>query len=398
MSGVWGVAVDANRNVYITNSQPTLFDDEFIRVVTPAGIISTFAGNGYFGYSGDGGPATKASFTLAYGLAFDKSGDLYIADSENDCIRMVTPAGIVSTVAGIGGNFGYSGDNGLAIDAKLNVPGGVAIDAAGDIYIADTNNYRVRKVTPGGIISLVAGNGTPGYSGDGGLATAAELNNPTTVAIDGNGNLFIADSENNRIRKVTPAGIISTYAGNGVKAYGGDNGPATSAALNLPYGVAVDASGNVYIADSLNNRVRQVTPAGIITTIVGDGVPSFSGDNGPATSAGLDYPASLAFDASGNLYIADLVNERVREVFNSTTAAPTFTPPAGTYTSTQTVTLADATPNATIYYTTNGTTPTASSTVYTAPITVSTSATIQAIAIAPGYTASSVATAIYTIH
>ena len=219
---------------------------------------------------GDGGAATAAALMNPGGVAVDAAGTLYIADTDNNRIRKVTTAGVITTVAG-NGLAGAGGDGGQAVFASLHSPHGVAVDAAGNLYIADTDNNRIRKVTPAGIITTVAGTGISGHSGDGGPATAARLNYPVGVAVDAAGNLYIADTGNSRIRKVTPAGVITTLAGTGIGGYSGDGGPATAAQLKYPFGVAVDAAGNLYIADSGNNSIRKVTPAGIITTVAGNG-------------------------------------------------------------------------------------------------------------------------------
>jgi trimeric autotransporter adhesin len=213
------------------------------------------------------------------------------------------------------GSLGSSGDGGQATSASLNYPRGVAVDASGNIYIADTYNNRIRMVTKStGIISTVAGDGTQEYKGDGGPATSAILYYPASIAVDALGNIYIADSSNYRIRMVTKStGIISTVAGSGSSGSSGDGGQATSATLNSPYGVAVDASGNIYIADSSNNRIRMVTKStGIISTVAGSGPYGYSGDGGQATSAVLKYPYGVAVDASGNIYIADSYNYRIR--------------------------------------------------------------------------------------
>jgi len=310
-----GVALDAAGNLYTADS----FNSR-IRKVTPGGTIATVAGNGQSGYSGDGGPATAASLTYPSGVAVDAAGNLYIGDMWNGRIRKVTPAGTITTVAG-SWRAGYSGDGGPATAASLNGPQGVAVDAAGNLYIADGDNWRIRKVTPGGTIATVAGSGHQGYSGDGGPATAASLSYPSGVAVDAAGNLYIADRLNNRIRKVTPSGTIATVAGNGQSGYSGDGGPATAASLSYPSGVAVDAAGNLYIADPGNSRIRKVTPAGTITTVVGRWQAGYSGDGGPATAASLYWPEGVAVDAAGNLYIADTVNGRIRKVL---AAPPAF--------------------------------------------------------------------------
>jgi len=312
-----GAAVDTVGNLYIADSR-----NRRIRKVTPTGTITTVAGNGQASYSGDGGPATAASLNDPTGVAVDAAGNLYIADHLNNRVRRVAPGGIVTTVAG-NGDSGYSGDGGPATAASLYQPWGVAVDAAGNLYIADTRHNRVRKVTPGGTITTVAGGGAWSSSlGDGGPATAAWLRSPSGVAVDAAGNLYIADRDNYLIRKVAPAGTITTVAGGGkrdrygnvLSGYSGDGGPATAASLDDPNSAAVDAAGNLYIGDGGNYRVRKVNSAGIITTVAGSGSPRCSGDGGPATVALLYYPGAVALDAAGNLYIADESNNRVRKV------------------------------------------------------------------------------------
>ena len=311
-----GVTVDTAGNLFIAD-----FANNRIRKVTPAGVISTVAGNGIQGFSGDGGLATSAQLFAPSSVAVDTTGNLFVADTGNNRIRKVTPAGIISTAAG-NGILGFAGDGDPATLAQLYAPSGVAVDTAGNLYIADAGNNCIRKVTPAGIISTVAGtappfmpaNETPGFGGDGGQATLAQLYAPYSVAVDTAGNLYIADTNNLRIRKVTPAGIISTVAGNGTQGFSGDGDQATLAELYAPYGVAVDTAGNLYIADAGNDRIREVTPAGIISTVAGNGTPGFSGDGGPATSAQLYAPYGVAADTTGDLFIADLDNARIREV------------------------------------------------------------------------------------
>lgn len=303
-----GVVVDGSGKLYIADTQ-----NNRVRSVSISGIISTVAGNGTINYGGDGGLATAASLSNPFGLAIDGSGNLYIADQQNQRIRKVSTPGSITTVAG-NGTYGFSGDGGVATGASLANAAGVAIDGSGNLYIADQGNNRVRKVTPAGSITTVAGTGSAAFSGDGGAATAAGLNFPAGVVVDGSGNLYIADSQNNRVRKVTPAGSITTVAGTGTAGYSGDGGSATAAKLNYPAGVAVDGSGNLYIADQGNHRIRKVTPAGSITTVAGNGTFGFGGDNGPATAANLANPADVIIDTHGNLYIADTQNNRVRKV------------------------------------------------------------------------------------
>jgi trimeric autotransporter adhesin len=290
-------------------------------VTKSTGIITTVAGNGTVGFSGDGGLATSATLRYPSDVFVDVSGNIYIADTWNDRIRMVTKStGIITTVAG-DGPYGFSGDGGLATSATLKYPRDVFVDASGNIYIADTNNHRIRMVTKStGIITTVAGDGTYGFSGDGGLATSARLYYPQGVFVEASGNIYIVDTKNNRIRMVTKStGIITTVAGDGSYGFSSDGGLATSARLSRPSGIAIDVSGNIYIADTYNNLIRMVTKStGIITTVSGNGTVGFSGDGGLATSSSLNYPYGVAFDASGNIYIADTYNNRIRMVTKST--------------------------------------------------------------------------------
>lgn len=277
------------------------------------GIVTTFAGNGNMTFSGDGGPATAAALNHPRGLAIDSAGGVYISDTDNWRIRRVTPAGIVSTVAG-NGTYGATGDFGQAINASFSDVTDVALDAAGNLYIADASNHRIRKVTPGGIVSTVAGTGVQGSSGDGGLAINALLNRPISVALDTAGNLYICDSSNHNVRRVSLAsGMIAPYAGNGTAAYSGD-GLATAASLNFPLGVAADRYGYVYIADAGNNAIRRVSPGGMIFTVAGSPTAGFAGDGAPATGALLNIPSDVAVDSLGNLFIADSGNNRVRKI------------------------------------------------------------------------------------
>ena len=302
------VATDAAGNVYAADHVTNL-----IIKVSPDGNVQVVAGNGVPAFSGDGGPATSAALSAPYGLALDAIGNLYIADNGNSRIRMVSTTGIITTVAG-NGQQGFSGDGGPATSASLNAPYSVAIDSSGNLYISDSGNHRIRKVNLAGTITTVAGNGQPGSSGDGGPATAASLNVPLGIAVDPTNNLYIADQNNFRIREVSAAGSIATVAGNGQNGFSGDTGPAVQAMLGRPFGVALDGLGDLYIADLDNNRVRMVSTAGKITTVAGNGQPGFSGDGGPATSASLYGPAAVATDAAGNFYVADQFNLRVRKV------------------------------------------------------------------------------------
>jgi uncharacterized protein (TIGR03437 family) len=306
-----GLAVDSAGGVYISDSA-----NNRVRLVNAAGMIATVAGNGNSTFSGDGGQAVSASFSDVTGAALDAAGNLYLADASNRRVRRVTPAGIVTTIAGTGIQ-GNSGDGGPGISANLNRPFAVALDAAGNLYICDSSNHDIRRLNlASGIITTYAGNGLPAFSGDGGLAVSASLQFPLGVVMDKSGNLYIADAGNNCIRKVSPAGVIVTVAGNGNRAgFAGDGAAAASALLNIPSDVAVDASGSLFIADAGNNRVRRVDgTSGIIGTIAGGDDNGFSGDGGPATASLLSHPWGMMLDTAGNVYIADMVNNRIRKI------------------------------------------------------------------------------------
>lgn len=317
------VALDASGNLYIAD-----YWSHVVRKVSASGIISTIAGTGTAGYSGDGGPAISAELNVPSDVSVDGSGNLYIADTQNSVVRMVAAAdGKISTVAG-NHTYGFSGDGGLATNAKLSWVNGVTADNAGNLYLADTRNEVIRKVTAStGKISTIAGSGgSQGYTGDGGPATSATLWGPTKAVLDPSGNIYIADSSNNVVREVSAStGIITTVIGNGTAGDNGDGGPATAAEINAPSGLAVDASGNVYV--STNNQVRELnTTTGTISTYAGM-VPGEIGDGGPATDGILYMPASVAIDSAGNTYISDDQDYVIRKVSPSgtiSTAAGTF--------------------------------------------------------------------------
>ncbi len=344
-----GIAVGPDGSVF-------LGDVARIRKVSPAGVVTTFAGTGDNGYSGDGGPATQARLTQATGMCFDRNGNLYFADALNHVVRRIDTNGIITTVAGTGA-LGSTGDNQQATAAKLNTPHDVAADTDGNIYIADTGNNRVRRVGANGVIAAFAGKGETGYAGDGGAATEARFTNPYGVAVDSNGNVLICDGTNSRLRRVSREGIVSTISNEmtlpydvvvtqanayivddwfGRKIYRtgdggttviagatrstglGDKGAATSAVLLEPRGVAVDRNGAVMIAEHGDGRVRRMDTAGAIDTYAGKGMTTaYSGDNGPATSAGIVQPMGITVDAQGNTYVTS--NIGVRKITGSGT-------------------------------------------------------------------------------
>jgi uncharacterized protein (TIGR03437 family) len=368
-----GIAVDAAGNVYFSDTAANV-----VRAISPSGAITTYAGQGVAGFSGDGGPAAQAQLDAPVGLALDAAGNLYIADSGNSVVRKVSKSGVITTVAG-NRSPGYSGDGGPATFAALNQAQGIAADATGSLYIADTFNNRIRVVSAGGVIRTVAGTGLSSFSGDGGPAASAAMFLPTDVALDNGGNLYIADFGNSRIRevaqgniqtivggkgtetifdeavatsirlngptgvavdgagdifvaegsigtgtglavgdyrvwKINSAGVVSTAAGNGIESYSGDGGAATVAQLNDAVALTFDVAGNLYIADANNNRVRKITASGVISTVAGTGVAGYSGDGGAGAKAQLNQPQGLTADADGNVYIADSGNNRIRKL------------------------------------------------------------------------------------
>lgn len=296
-----------------------------VRIVT-GGNISTLAGNGTEGYLGDGKAANAAELFDPTGIVVDSKGNVYVSDTRNQVVRMITTAGIISTFAGnVNEGAGISGDTGTAVTAQLDFPGGLALDSQNNLYIADTANNKIRIVSSasGNEINTFAGNLFADYAGDGGPAIDAELNNPEGVAVDGAGNVYIADTSNNRIRMVTPDGNIHTVAGNGIAGRSGDGGNALDAELNTPEGVAVDAAGNIYIADTFNQRIRMVLTNGKIFTIAGGAGTGYTGDGGGALSATFTFPSDVFVDAQGNVYVTDSGNYVIREM------SPVSAVPAG---------------------------------------------------------------------
>ena len=317
----YAVAADSSGNIYICSFYGGAGTVR-TRKISSSGIISTFAGTGTSGFSGDGGQATAAETTEPSGVAADAAGNVYINDYGNYRIRKVNTSGIITTIAGTG-TYGYSGDGGQATAAHIDNSDGLASDPAGNLYFYSEGH--VRKIATSGIITTIAGNGASGFSGDGGPATAAEFGSIIYgLAADGYGNVYIADYSNYRVRMINSSGIITTVAGNGGTASTGDGGPATAAGIGEPTGMVVDAAGNIYISDFYNNQIRQVNAAGIISTIAGNGTFGFSGDGGPATNAEFRYPLDVAVDASGNVFVSDRNNSRIRKIFPFNNHPPLF--------------------------------------------------------------------------
>ncbi len=300
------VTVDTAGNVYIADNE-----NYRIRKISTGGIISTVAGTGVSGYNGEGVHATDAQIGNADGIVLDKYGNLFIADDAGNRIRKVDVTGIMTTIAGTG-TYSFSGDNGHGTAAEIAGPHGIAVDTMGNVYFADFGNNRVRKITTTGIITTIAGSGTS--VGDGGPATAAMIKEPYGLAIDKSGNLYVAEWSGHRIRKVDPMGIITTLAGNGMPGYTGDNGPATAAKVKAPAGVAISEYGELYLCDPNDHVVRRIDRGGYISTIAGTGVPGYSGDGGKAINAELRDPLGVVTDRTGNIYIAEFANHIIRKI------------------------------------------------------------------------------------
>lgn len=311
-----GVAVDSAGNVFISIAGTGVYGVSAIRKISPGGIITTIAGSLGEGFSGDGGPAARAQFQGPAGVAVDGAGNLFIADAGNNRLRRISASGIIESIAGNGLEF-YLGDGGPATGVQLNSPFFVAVDSRNNLLIGDYSDQRVRKVSTSGVITSVAGAGGPLIFGavvDGEPALDAHLGRVGGVVSDAKGDIFIADSDNACVWEVGPGGLIHGVAGNYSRGYLGDGGPAPQASLITPWGLALDNSGNLYIADENAHRIRKVSTDGIISTVAGNGIAGFSGDGGPATSASLSGPQSVAVAADGSLYIADDGNLRIRKV------------------------------------------------------------------------------------
>lgn len=308
ISLVDGITMDKKGNVFIA-----MREHNIISRIDTKGVMTRYAGSGESGFSGDGGPAIKANFKTPAGLTFDPEGNLYIADRENHRVRKLDTSGNISTFAGIG-KAGFSGDGGPAVRAKLNLPSGLAVDKKGNLYISDRSNDRIRVVDKKGVIRTYAGSGIAGFQGDAGPALKAQLDKPFGIALDEAENLYIADRNNNRVRKVSPEGIITTVAGDGGFFFMGDNGPAYRASVAAPTGVAVDKKGNLYIADRNNNRIRLVDKLGMIRTVAGTGQQDYNGESETARETNLYLPFGLTVDSNDNLLVIDRSHYRIRRI------------------------------------------------------------------------------------
>jgi sugar lactone lactonase YvrE len=299
-----GVAVDGSGNIYFCDSQ-----NHRIRKIDPSGIINTVGGGGVS--LADGILATSAGIPQPNGITVDAAGNIYFSEKLYAQIRKISTSGIITTIAG-NGSPGFSGDGGPAISAQLNTPNGITIDGSGNLYIAEGANHRIRKVTATGTISTIAGTLTSGFSGDGSLATSAEINNPSDVKLDMTGNIYIADNGNKRIRRIDPSGIINTIAGTGGSGFTGDGGFATLAQIGSPGSLFFDLSGNLFFTDNWNGLLRKINTSGIISKIAGTGTPGYSGDGGPAILSQLNDPGGLCIDANNNIYFSETFNSRLR--------------------------------------------------------------------------------------
>ena len=294
----YGVAVDGSGNVYVAD-----YGNHKIRKITPAGVITTLAGSGSIG-SADGS-GSSASFNYPSGVAVDGNGNIYVTEYKNNKIRKITPAGVVSTLAG-NGSFGSADGNGVT--ASFSFPFGIAVDGSGNVYVTDNGNHKIRKITPAGVVSTLAGSGSA--SSTDGTGVSASFNAPSGISVDGNGNLYVTDFSTNKIRKVTPAGVVSTLAGSG--SVGSVDGTGVSASFNGPESVAVDGSGNIYVADANNNKIRKITPMGEVSTLAGNG--SVGSADGMGPSASFSYPGGIAVDGSGTIFVADYGNNKIRKI------------------------------------------------------------------------------------
>ena len=291
-----GIAVDSSGNVYVADKA-----NYRIRKVTPAGVATTLAGSGVSGFADGTGSAAQLN---PFGVDVDSSGTVYVADSENHRIRKITPAGVVTTLAG-SGVAGFV--NGTGSAAQFKNPFNVAVDSSGNVYVADSNNFSIRKITPAGVVTTLAGSGTYGYAD--GTGTAAQFGNVQGIAVDSSGTVYVGDTDNNRVRKITPAGVVTTLAGAGP---GYADGTGSAALFNGPYGVDVDSSGNVYVADFYNHRIRKITPAGVVTTLAGSGVAGFA--DGLVAVSRFHYPYDVAVDSSGDVYVGGNWDHRIRKI------------------------------------------------------------------------------------
>jgi len=290
----FGITIDTQGNLYVAGA-----GSHKIRKITPSGVVSTLAGSGASGFAD--GTGTAAQFHTPAAVAVDAQGNVYVADLGNHKIRKITPSGVVSTFAG--STVGFA--DGTGASAQFNSPEGIAVDTQGNLYISDNGNYKIRKITPSGVVSTLAGS-TVGFAD--GIGTAAQFDFPTGITVDAQGNVYVSDSNNNKIRKITPSGVVSTFAGSTA---GFANGTGTSAKFSSPYGLTMDAQGNLYVGDGTNYKIRKITPSGVVSTLAG-GSQGFA--NGTGTTAQFELPTGVVVDTQNNLYVADYSDHKIRKI------------------------------------------------------------------------------------
>lgn len=293
-----GLAVDTSGTIYVADQY-----NHRIRTITPGGVVSTLAGSGTSGFAD--GTGTNAQFNFPAGVAVDPAGNIYVADATNHRIRKITASGVVTTLAGSGA-YGFA--DGTGTNAQFRSPMGITVDASGTVYVADKDNHRIRKITSSGVVTTLAGSGTAGFAD--GSGASAEFDSPYGVTIDTSGTVYVADRLNDRIRTITPSGVVSTLAGSGTT--GSADGTGTSAQFDGPFGITVDTSGTVYVGDSYNDNIRKITPSGVVTTLAGSGITGFA--DGTGTSAQFRYPTGVTVDTSGAVYVGDTGNNRIRKI------------------------------------------------------------------------------------
>jgi sugar lactone lactonase YvrE len=294
-----GIALDGSGNIYLADAY-----NNRIRKITPAGVVTTLAGSGKEGFAD--GMGKDAVFNGPAGIAIDRDGNIYTAEWKGHRVRKITPAGVVTTLAG-SGKAGFA--DGTGAEASFNTPQGVAVDASGNVYVSESGNHRIRKISPSGVVTTVAGSGKPGFAD--GTGAEANFKSPTGIALDAVGNVYVSDTGNHQIRKITPSGVVTTLAGSGKPGF--QDGQGTKASFNVPFGLAVDRNGNIYVADMGNHRIRKITPDGFVTTLAGSG--KAAAEDGYSTAASFNLPWGVAIDEFGAVYVSDQENHKIRKIY-----------------------------------------------------------------------------------